>query len=296
MTRVEPLELFFDESRGPSLHLPTRLAKAYGTLRLTVPESRPWVVGNFASTLDGVVSLEIPGHSGGGEISGSNPNDRLLMGILRAAADAVIVGAGTLRAVPGHVWTAQHAYPSAAEEYRELRRRLGKPEYPLNVIVTSSGQLDLRLPVFSSGQIPVLVVTTGIGARRLVAAGSQPSIRVITAQSRGPLSAKSILNAVRALGDHHLLVVEGGPHLIGSFFEGGCLDELFLTLAPQIAGRDRFRNRPGLVAGRVFAPGHPLWGLLVGVRRGGSHLFLRFSFEATRSRSFRSPSSRKGDS
>jgi hypothetical protein len=57
------------------------------------------------------------------------------------------------------------------------------------------------------------------------------------------------------------------------------LDELFLTLAPQIAGRDRSVERPGLVAGKRFAAEHPLWGTLIGVKRGGSHLFLRYTFE-----------------
>jgi riboflavin biosynthesis pyrimidine reductase len=65
---------------------------------------------------------------------------------------------------------------------------------------------------------------------------------------------------------------------LGDFFAEGCLDELFLTLAPQVAGRDGSVERPGLVAGRRFAPEQPLWGTLVGVRRGGSHLFLRYAF------------------
>jgi hypothetical protein len=49
-------------------------------------------------------------------------------------------------------------------------------------------------------------------------------------------------------------------------------------LAPQVAGRDGSPERPGLVAGKRFAPEHPLWGTLVGVKRSGSHLFLRYAF------------------
>ncbi len=59
------------------------------------------------------------------------------------------------------------------------------------------------------------------------------------------------------------------------------LDELFMTLAPQIAGRDGTSDRPGLVAGQVLAPERPRWGTLVGVRRAASHLFLRYAFEPT---------------
>ncbi|WP_201360899.1 hypothetical protein [Dictyobacter formicarum] len=60
------------------------------------------------------------------------------------------------------------------------------------------------------------------------------------------------------------------------------LDELFLTLAPQIAGRDSATARPGLVEGHLFAPEHPLWGTLVSVKRGGSHLFLRYAFPTSK--------------
>ena len=72
----------------------------------------------------------------------------------------MIVGAGTLRDVPKHLWTAEHVYPALAEAYGQLRAALGKPEPPLNVIVTASGALDMALPVFKSGQVPVLIVTT----------------------------------------------------------------------------------------------------------------------------------------
>jgi riboflavin biosynthesis pyrimidine reductase len=275
---VPPVERYFDRSRGRPLPLPGRLSKIFGPIRFPAPGPDPWVIGNFASTLDGVVALQGSGHTGGGEITGSNPHDRLLMGILRAAADAVIVGAGTLRAVPHHRWTAPHIYAAAAPEYAELRRRLRKPPNPTNVIVTASGALDLRLPVFSSPQIPVLIVTTSVGARRLSAGRSRPWIRVVAARRRGPVSARAILKAVGAPGRPHLLLVEGGPHLIGAFFEEERLDELFLTLAPQVAGREDASRRPGLVEGRTFAPDHPLWGSLTGVRRGGSYLFLRFAF------------------
>ena len=81
------------------------------------------------------------------------------------------------------------------------------------------------------------------------------------------------------VGRDDVILVEGGPRLIGGFFAEQRLDELFLTLAPQIAGRDDSVERPGLVAGKTFAPEDPLWGRLVGIKRGGSHLFLRYAFD-----------------
>jgi hypothetical protein len=63
-----------------------------------------------------------------------------------------------------------------------------------------------------------------------------------------------------------------------SFLGEGLLDEQFLTLAPQIAGRDGLAGRKGLVEGRVFAPDQPVWGKLVSAKRAQSHLFLRYAF------------------
>ncbi|HEX5502098.1 MAG TPA: hypothetical protein VFW96_05715, partial [Thermomicrobiales bacterium] len=73
-----------------------------------------------------------------------------------------------------------------------------------------------------------------------------------------------------------------GPRLLGAFIAERRLDELFLTLAPQVAGRDGSVTRPGFVAGQLFAPERPVWATLLSVRRGGDHLFLRYGFDADR--------------
>jgi riboflavin biosynthesis pyrimidine reductase len=91
------------------------------------------------------------------------------------------------------------------------------------------------------------------------------------------MSARSILGVVVRVCPSDLILVEGGPHPLGEFLAEQCLDEQFLTLAPQVAGRNGSPARPGLVAGKRLAPEHPLWGTLVGVRIGGSHLFLRYA-------------------
>ncbi|HEU0166189.1 MAG TPA: deaminase, partial [Chloroflexota bacterium] len=59
-----------------------------------------------------------------------------------------------------------------------------------------------------------------------------------------------------------------------------CLDELFLTLSPQVVGREAAIHRPGFVDGRAFAPDHPIWGNLVSLKKGGDHLYLRYAFPA----------------
>jgi riboflavin biosynthesis pyrimidine reductase len=261
--------------------LPPELVALYGPLQFPPHPGRPYVIANFVSSLDGVVSLNIPGQAGGGPISGFNPHDRMVMGLLRAAADAVLVGAGTLRSVPAHVWTAQYIYPALAGPYQTLRSTLGKSGPPLNVIITARGEIDPNLRVFQSGEVPVLIVTSTQGLRHTRRLGLPQSVQVVAVQGAGSLSVRSILDAVDRVRSSDLLLVEGGPHLLGDFFAESCVDEQFLTLAPQVAGRDGSGARPGLVAGRVFAPEHPLWGTLVSVKRGGNHLFLRYAFSTS---------------
>ena len=280
MNALDPLEALYDARQGADLPLPPALASLYGRLQFLAHPGRPSVIGNFVTTLDGVVSLNVPGQSGGGPISGFNPHDRMVMGVLRAVADAVIVGAGTLRAAPQHVWTAEYVYPPLADAYGQLRAALGKSEPPLNVIVTASGAIDLNLRVFQSGEVQALVVTTRQGAQRIREHALPRSVQVAALQEAGSISARQALEAASAVRQSDRVLVEGGPQLMGDFFAERCLDELFLTLAPQVAGRDSSSERPGLVAGKRFAPEHPIWGTLVGIKRGGSHLFLRYSFEA----------------
>ena len=283
MTSLKPLETLYEVARGDelTLPLPDELAAVYGQLRLPERTGRPYVIGNFITTLDGVASLNLPDEPGGGDLSGFNKQDRLVMGLLRATADVVIVGAGTLRALPNHIWTAEHIYRPLAGPYKLLRTRLGKPGSPLTVIVTEGGEIDLSLRVFRSTMVPVLIVTTTRGAQRLREQRLPASVQLAPLTDTGPPTARAILAAVGNVQRSDLILIEGGPRLMGQFLEERCLDQLFLTLSPQIAGRDGSTERPGLVTGRLFAPERPLWGTLVGVKRGGDHLFLRYSFQAT---------------
>jgi riboflavin biosynthesis pyrimidine reductase len=267
-----------------SLPLPPSLQSLYGELSFPSPADRPYVISNFVSTLDGVVSLGIPGKSGGGEISGFNQHDRALMGLLRAATEAVVVGAGTLRAVTGHVWTAEHVFPELRAAFQALRFGLGYGPTPLNVILSRSGQLDLSSPVFASGQVRVLVVTTRAGAASLGALPLPASVtvRVATETHDGRVTAGAVLAEVsECLGNTApRVLLEGGPRVMGDFFAEQRIDELFLTLAPQVVGRadDGLAERPGLVAGRLLAPAQPAWATLSSVHQADNHLFLRYHF------------------
>src|SRR2546423_14758467 len=104
------------------------------------------------------------------------------------------------------------------------------------------------------------------------------AMQVEAVEAGGPLSAGAVLEAVRRVRQVEVVLVEGGPHLMGDFFSEKLLDELFLTLSPQVAGRDSRSERPGFVSGTTFAPERPVWGRLESLRRAESHLFLRYAF------------------
>lgn len=203
----------------------------------------------------------------------------MVMGLLRAIADIVIIGAGTPGADSRHVWIAEAIFPELADEYRQLRKALGKSPAPLNVIVSGSGAIDLRLPVFASGKVQALVVTTTDGAKRLRKIGALDSVEISAIRrSASGISARAILDDVCRMLPGTLILVEGGPRLLGDFYAERLIDEQFLTLAPQMAGRDTGDQRLSLVMGKAFTPGDASWGTLTDVRRGSSHLFLRYSF------------------
>jgi riboflavin biosynthesis pyrimidine reductase len=277
--KLTSLETLFESSRGPVLPLPARLARLYGTFRLPKPRSQSHVFSNFVSTVDGIVSLQEKGHSGGGDISGFSIQDRMVMGLLRAAADVVVVGSGTLGADARHVWTPAGICAELADDYRRMEASLGKSAPSLNVVVSARGLVNLRLPVFASGQVPAMIVTTAAGAKHLGAQKVPSSVRICTVGRRtGEIPARAILEELNRVTPGRRILVEGGPRLLAGFYKERLIDEQFLSLAPQISGRVMGDARMGLVMGETFAPKDPLWGRLVDVRRGTRLLFLRYSF------------------
>jgi riboflavin biosynthesis pyrimidine reductase len=126
-----------------------------------------------------------------------------------------------------------------------------------------------------------------MGAKKMGSSLGHVDRMILTNGTRIPAAA--ILRALADIGAERLILLETGPQLTGQFLQARAIDELFLTLAPQVAGRDAKSERPGLVSGRVFAPDNPRWADLVSLRRGDSHLFLRYSFNARPDRDGRSP-------
>lgn len=269
---MEPLTTFFDEARGDDLPLPDEFAALYGPLRLPRHADRAHVITNFVTSLDGIVVVDPP-RGQGADLSGGDAHDRAVMGLLRAVADAVVVGGGNLRAEGDHVWTAARVSPELAAPASALRAALGKPPAPLQVVVSGKGDVDPARAVFG-GEAPSLVVTTPEGEARLRARSG--TIRVAAVPTAdGWLSLGRVLHAA-GLGPGAIVLCESGPTSTTRYLAHDEIDELFVTRAPLLVGRGGAPPTLGLVEGEVFRPGtRPA--RLVSARRHESFLFLRYS-------------------
>jgi len=269
---MDPLQALLEEAAGEPLPLPPELLAFHGPLRMPARSDRPHVFANFVASLDGIVVVDPP-RGTGADLSGGDAQDRALMGVLRAAADAVVIGGGNLRAEGLSVWTAAQICPELAGPYARMRSAMGKPAAPLQVVVTGSGEVDLGLPVFS-GEAPSVVVTTAVGATRLQR--QRAAVPVVAAQEEYDWIPLARALAAAGVGPGARVLVESGPTSFTHFLAEGAVDELFVTVAPILVGRADAPATLGLVEGRVFPPG-ALGGRLLSARRGGSFLFLRYA-------------------
>jgi riboflavin-specific deaminase-like protein len=208
-------------------HAETTVADQVATLDLVAlaHDDRPYVITNFALTLDGHAT--IAGRSGP---IGSDADTAMLVG-LRTRIDAVMIGAGTMRAE-------RYGRVIGDPAKRQHREREGLPHDPLMVIV--SGRLDLPwdAPLFTEGHGRVLIATSSEEDPPETAT----SVRVLRQPDGVDLAV--LLTHLRTERGVRALLCEGGPRLHGQLIEAGLVDELFVTHAPKLAGG----VGPGLVS------------------------------------------------
>jgi riboflavin biosynthesis pyrimidine reductase len=94
--------------------------------------------------------------------------------------------------------------------------------------------------------------------------------------SSGTIAPLAILELLLSQFGVKTVLHEGGPTLFGQFLAEDAVDELFLTLAPQIAGREPDVTRPALVQGVQFLPDSAPWFQMVSVKEQGAYLYLRY--------------------
>jgi riboflavin biosynthesis pyrimidine reductase len=267
---LAPLEPLFQAAELPEFDLPAALAETYGG---PLGFSEPRMYANFVASLDGVVA--IPGEIQSNRlISAHSEADRFVMGLLRACADAVLVGAGTMLSSPRTLWTAEHAFPPAARLYRELRRSRRRPKRPTLAVLSGSGSVDPRHPALEEG---ALVLTSERGAARL-RRRLPGATTVLVVGAEAHVDPAAAVKALRLRG-HELILSEGGPTAFGALVAAGLVDELFLTTSPLLAGRSSRSGRPALVERVELLPATTVEAELLTLRRAGSHLFARYRLQ-----------------
>ncbi len=215
------------------------------------PGDRPFVYVNMISTVDGHAARD-----GRSATLGDDADLQQLLD-LRTAADAVLIGTGTLRA---------EGYDRLVRSPERRARRVaaGLAEDPLAVILTRRFDVPWDAGLFQAPDQPVLVYTD-------TEAGEPPDVpapvEVVRLEVPG---LTGMLADLRARGVRALLS-EGGPTMHGALHEAGVVDELFLTIAPLITGDEA---EPAIVAGGRLPELVELE--LVSVRQVGSELFLRY--------------------
>lgn len=282
---MEPLITLYEREQVDPNTLPVALATLYNG-GLAIPEGtetgRPYLFANFVESIDGVVSYNAPGQLGGGMISGGKEQDKMVMGLLRARADAVIFGSSSLRADANHPRTPGYIYRPLTTEYDRFRAMLGRQSpYPLTVVMTASGQIDLHDRTFAVPGLHAVIITTAKGRDYLLQKPIPASVEVQVIeekQAEGGISPSSVLKLLTERYNVRVALYEGGPTLLASFLKAQLVDELFLTFSPQIVGRTQEQHRLSLVEGYAFSPDTAPWSTLLSVKLADNHLLLRYKF------------------
>lgn len=220
---------------------------------------RPFVYVNMAMTADGKItsaSREYPVFT--------SAFDRRNMDRLRAEADAILVGAGTLRAddPPLQVRDA---------ELQAHRRSLGKPDALLEVLVTATARIDPGSRfVREDDGIPRVLATTEIVSEDVLR--GIPRWVEVWRVGAASVNLPQLLSRLSARGVARLLV-EGGGELNWSFVREGLVDEIFVTVAPSLLGG---RSAPTLLEGEGFSMDRRVPLRLLSVDRQGDELYCRY--------------------
>ena len=222
----------------------------------------PYVIINTVSSVDGRTAL-------GGKATGLGSGiDRQTMRNLRSRADAVMIGAGTLRA-------------------ERLTLGLDEPgvPQPLAIIVTDKGEVPLEEHLIVEGAQEVLILLSDAAPKRVVErlATLAPVMRA-PADSTGAIDLEAALRTLKAERGVESLVVEGGPGLNHALISLNLVDELFLTVAPELLGGGADQTLTLLRGPMLPARDRPTLDL-VSIHLSGDELFLRYSLAPTPSHS-----------
>jgi 2,5-diamino-6-(ribosylamino)-4(3H)-pyrimidinone 5'-phosphate reductase len=206
---------------------------------------RPRIILNFAMTIDGKVSTAKPTPSG---FTSAVDKHRLLE--IRSLGDALMVGKNTLQ-----IDRMSMGLPD--EALRQARLQRAQAEYPIRVIISNSGDLSADLNIFNHRFSPIVIYST-----TRMPLSTQTELRAkaeLHLSTLDHLSLKEVLNDLYETHRVRTLVCEGGPQLAKTLAELNVIDELFLTVAPLIAGG---AGAPGILgAPATFLPSSRIYRL-----------------------------------
>ena len=227
----EPGELTLEELRD-QLEFPTL-------------EDRPYTIANFVSSADGRAAMS------GRSAPLSDDGDRALFHALRERVDGVMVGTGTLRT---------ERYGALIRNDEACRRRIerGLEPQPLACLVTRSGALPLDISLFTQARVLAFAPEAIDGVETVILDATELTLTAVMRRLRADHGVRSLL-------------CEGGPTLFGSLIHEGLVDELFLTLAPKLAGGG---TAPTISSGAELA--EPAVMQIRSVLERSGSLFLRF--------------------
>lgn len=251
------IERLWEEAGLPEQELPAQLRDLYGGGIGFLPGPR--LVTNFVETVDGVVAIPELEKSNA-LVADDSAADKFVMGLLRALADVVVIGSGTLLSSPTGTWQPHKVFPRAADAFASLG--------PTAVAVVSSGaSLDPGHPVLQHA----VLLTTHSGAEQF----GDVLPDVVAVNDGEWVDLRAAVDVLHGRG-HSLVLSEAGPTIFGSLLAEQLVDELFLTVSPVLAGRLTLGGRLGLVEGVELLPQARVAGRLLSVGRSESHLFLRY--------------------
>ncbi len=209
------------------------------------PPDRPYIFLNMVSSLDGKITLGEVGDSASGL---GSPSDQMLMKRLQSNAQAVMIGASTLRV--GHV-----AYPPSL----------------MRAVVTTGGNIPADARFFRDAPGRAIVFTT-----EQMPEGQRTALQEVAHVVVCGVDRVNLTQALRFLR-HQMgverLLCEGGGGLNFEMFAAGLIDEWFLTLAPKVKGGSHI---PTTVEGQGFARERAVRMELVSVYEQDSELYLRY--------------------
>ena len=188
----------------------------------SVPD-RPSTIVSCAVSIDGYLDDASPDR-----LILSGPEDLDEVDELRARSDAILVGAGTIRADNPRLLIRDERRAAA-------RAAAGKPPHPVRVTVTATGHLDPAARFFTGPGTPLVYAATAA----VPAAEQRVGESATVIDAGAELSLSAVLHDLSAERQVAMLLVEGGAQLVRDVLAANLADELRLAVAPFFVGDER---------------------------------------------------------